>query len=188
MRGKAAPADLRSDVDGDHPRTCGEKAMYEYGNNTAEGSPPHMRGKDAPWRAHSPFLRITPAHAGKRCQHRGFAPVPLDHPRTCGEKIVCRGCLSCVEGSPPRMRGKVWSLMFHDFAIRITPAYAGKRRPQNADQRQSGDHPRVCGEKLCIRFLLCTQMGSPPRMRGKAAGASARVAEKGITPAYAGKR
>ena len=68
MRGKAAPADLRSDVDGDHPRTCGEKAMYEYGNNTAEGSPPHMRGK-------------------------GTAPdltdhLPGDHPRTCGEKLI----------------------------------------------------------------------------------------------------
>ena len=29
----------------DHPRVCGEKSMYDYGNNTAQGSPPRMRRK-----------------------------------------------------------------------------------------------------------------------------------------------
>lgn len=29
-----------------HPRICGEKSMYDYGNNTAQGSPPRMRGKE----------------------------------------------------------------------------------------------------------------------------------------------
>ena len=29
----------------DHPRTCGEKQLYESGKREPPGSPPHMRGK-----------------------------------------------------------------------------------------------------------------------------------------------
>ena len=52
---------------GDHPRTCGEKSMYDYGNNTAQGSPPRMRGKDVASVIRNCTARITPACAGKRC-------------------------------------------------------------------------------------------------------------------------
>ena len=55
---------------GDHPRTCGEKSMYDYGNNTAQGSPPRMRGKDVASVIRNCTARITPACAGKRCARR----------------------------------------------------------------------------------------------------------------------
>ena len=50
------------------------------------------------------------------------------------------------------------------------------------------DHPRVCGEKMSNLAPRSFIMGSPPRMRGKAAGTVARTLVLGITPAYAGKR
>ena len=50
------------------------------------------------------------------------------------------------------------------------------------------DHPRVCGEKLLAVKGLTTQLGSPPRMRGKAAKIEFSQGAFGITPAYAGKR
>ncbi len=167
MRGKAAPADLRSDVDGDHPRTCGEKAMYEYGNNTAEGSPPHMRGKDAPWRAHSPFLRITPACAGKSLHRFRLRNLPVYHPRMCGEKSPLGPCGPVSPGSPPRMRGKGNLKIALVLGVGITPAHAGKRDSPRPDRPSAG--------------------GSPPHMRGKGVGAAFRAILGGITPAHAGK-
>ena len=45
------------------------------------------------------------------------------------------------------MRGKAKQDKDQQTYMRITPAYAGKRRlPASAEER-AGDHPRVCGEK-----------------------------------------
>ena len=107
MRGKAAPADLRSDVDGDHPRTCGEKSISITSSVLTGGSPPHMRGKEIV--AADPLRRvgITPAHAGKSNIGDAMDNTTEDHPRTCGEKgDKVKHCFH-VLGSPPHMRGKV---------------------------------------------------------------------------------
>ena len=71
-----------------------------------------------------------------------------DHPRVCGEKK--KGALSSDKnaGSPPRVRGKVKSLMPYTNKIRITPACAGKSHSLIRIGLNSEDHPRVCGEKL----------------------------------------
>ena len=52
----------------------------------------------------------------------------------------------------------------------------------------SGDHPRLCGEKLNNDLAVQLHRGSPPPMRGKAPGVRVTVETSGITPAYAGKR
>ena len=51
-----------------------------------------------------------------------------------------------------------------------------------------GDHPRVCGEKLCPAEPYYFLGGSPPRMRGKGQKGLIFVLQPRITPAYAGKR
>ena len=66
------------------------------------------------------------------------------------------------------MRGKVLYAGGFREAVRITPAYAGKRACEESQ--------RVCAE------------GSPPPMRGKAFWGIHIVICQGITPAYAGKR
>ena len=50
---------------------------------------------------------------------------------------------------------------------RITPAYAGKRKINPAENSILEDHPRVCGEKKLANFDEDSGKGSPPRMRGK---------------------
>ena len=50
----------------DHPRTCGEKILEDYANETTMGSPPHMRGKAQGMKLKYISTGITPAHAGKR--------------------------------------------------------------------------------------------------------------------------
>ena len=86
------------------------------------------------------------------------------------------------------MRGKALLRSRGPFCIRITPAYAGKRRRPEGNAVPRRDHPRVCGEKFRSSYLPEFRMGSPPRMRGKGPCTGARPWADGITPAYAGKR
>ena len=93
-----------------------------------------------------------------------------------------------IRGSPPRMRGKVYKITPPWFSIRITPAYAGKRRCPRFRPGKTRDHPRVCGEKFYVDEVLPGDTGSPPRMRGKVPSRRSSKTKPGITPAYAGKR
>ena len=73
-------------------------------------------------------IRITPAHAGKSIFLFRMGSGVQDHPRTCGEKRA-KPLVRCnLLGSPPHMRGKDFSILSVQEAIRITPAHAGKRR------------------------------------------------------------
>ena len=148
-----------------------------------------MRGKGTRGAAKAAPLRITPAYAGKsrrwRCVRRGCT----DHPRVCGEKSEVQKPAGCVQGSPPRMRGKASGPGVLSSLSGITPAYAGKSPVRELLLIVSRDHPRVCGEKLgwslsrsrrsgitpayagkslAGRCPAPAGLGSPPRMRGKA--------------------
>ena len=126
-----------------------------------------MRGKELNQLQPCGTLRITPAHAGKRGVCSFYDQYNKDHPRACGEKLIVSVAKSCHLGSPPRMRGKVFSLMKFRSNLRITPAHAGKR--------------------MVIWLLLMVSRGSPPRMRGKDQMFAAPRPLIGITPAHAGK-
>ena len=146
-----------------------------------------MRGKGADEQGVGGVAGITPAYAGKSI--RSFLPRKCcrDHPRVCGEKDNGRVLGADALGSPPRMRGKGNACHVISFLSGITPAYAGKRRPDNGQKNRSGDHPRVCGEKRPASVSFRSFSGSPPRMRGKDIAERWGKDEKRITPAYAGK-
>ena len=131
------------------------------------GSPPRMRGKASRPACRFEIPRITPAHAGKRPFRPTVVVAGEDHPRACGEKSSLLWALSRIQGSPPRMRGKVNSECL----------------PEIVD----GDHPRACGEKYAALSPKQQAEGSPPRMRGKVQGEAARKDGVRITPAHAGK-
>ncbi len=71
--------------------------------------------------------------------------------------------------------------------IRITPAYAGKSLTSSKFTELTGDHPRLCGEKLQNGVLYPHILGSPPPMRGKEWEKMEIMELQRITPAYAGK-
>ena len=52
---------------------------------------------------------------------------------------------------------------------------------------QTGDHPRLRGEKISGHIAYTPHSGSPPLTRGKATTCVAIRMSAGITPAYAGK-
>ena len=172
----------------DHPRICGEKQVSGLARSEPGGSPPHMRGKDIRGVVQNVLFGITPAYAGKRCSDRWLQTVPGDHPRICGEKATPFRPLPPPTGSPPHMRGKVSAQTMYLSSMGITPAYAGKRTSLPIGRFRTGDHPRICGEKLPREAAAGVPKGSPPHMRGKVIFLLVRLCKVRITPAYAGKR
>ena len=146
-----------------------------------------MRGKDLESVMLEQTDRITPAYAGKSLWQYEHCNGKWDHPRVCGEKGGQQLQLVYEQGSPPRMRGKVFRSSSRAASSRITPAYAGKSGHCQAQAGSDQDHPRVCGEKRRAPWRCPSASGSPPRMRGKAFSSIQPARISGITPAYAGK-
>ena len=152
-----------------------------------KGSPPRGRGK-GPGILYSGMQRgITPAWAGKRHSMHQRETSAKDHPRVGGEKGIPLGNVSSQDGSPPRGRGKVLKGKDATNDERITPAWAGKRKGVFNMSCKNEDHPRVGGEKPQCRQISRTEIGSPPRGRGKVKGERKNNVCVGITPAWAGK-
>ena len=66
---------------------------------------------------------------GKALAEGAHIAQQRDHPRVCGEKHAWASFRFAQLGSPPRMRGKEVLAALENKEDRITPAYAGKRRP-----------------------------------------------------------
>ena len=188
MRGKASPSECDVPLVGitpayagkrgrglqrfrsgrDHPRACGEKMRFTSPRKCVIGSPPRMRGK---------VLYVLVSGEPNE-----------DHPRACGEKLLHPEPFCTLWGSPPRMRGKEICILAIVVKIGITPAHAGKSKPERRNVNGIRDHPRACGEKSITGGAPLYTLGSPPRMRGKDPVRFLVFLCAGITPAHAGKR
>ena len=171
----------------DHPRVGGEKTCAFLTGWTLLGSPPRRRGKVCTIQAGNGAKRITPAWAGKSAEYRLQQRKNRDHPRMGGEKYPATGARRGCQGSPPHGRGKVKRRGFLAMAVRITPAWAGKRVSARLTRPIPRDHPRMGGEKMFFTFLAMSAVGSPPHGRGKVQDINNKLADIGITPAWAGK-
>ena len=105
----------------------------------------------------------------------------------CGEKCLDGIAHGMIAGSPPRVRGKAFSVLRRQFRFRIIPACAGKSFWPCTVLPRCRDHPRVCGEKFFRFFIRPILRGSPPRVRGKGYASGFATLKGRITPAYAGK-
>ena len=152
------------------------------------GSPPRGRGKVPFFRRFVTIAGITPAWAGKSKNGCVELSQCKDHPRVGGEKPISNLCLFWVKGSPPRGRGKDWAKTGAYNAQGITPAWAGKSTTARRLWPPSRDHPRMGGEKCNLGVLHLHGIGSPPHGRGKDQPIDDAGFQKGITPAWAGKR
>ena len=152
----------------DHPRVCGEQALEDGGVQVFIGSPPRVRGTVVEHHIDNPSNRITPACAGNSRPAFPGHPPPWDHPRVCGEQSAVFLASRRYGGSPPRVRGTGCRHRGRGGKYRITPACAGNSAPAVYASFHSGDHPRVCGEQLCLLAGITVCTGSPPRVRGTA--------------------
>ena len=85
------------------------------------------------------------------------------------------------------MRGKQLDAGSPSLTLRITPAHAGKTRPDEDNPKVMTDHPRACGENIARALAIACASGSPPRMRGKRHPRLRLHGDRRITPAHAGK-
>ena len=111
----------------DHPRLCGEKFIFVCRAEERAGSPPRVRRKVSKQDISIRGMGITPACAGKSICCLQFSDFTQDHPHVCGEKALTKTEKQQHMGSPPRVRGKVMRVSAGVYAVRITPACAGKR-------------------------------------------------------------
>ena len=146
-----------------------------------------MRGKLSQSPRDAELNRITPADAGKTFQCAALTRLNWDHPRGCGENRASALSEPATAGSPPRMRGKQRRKRNKLCSRRITPADAGKTYFKNNAKTLDEDHPRGCGENPPELSQMNTNIGSPPRMRGKLSSYTRFCRRTGITPADAGK-
>ena len=85
-----------------------------------------MRGKLDRYEPDAFDVGITPADAGKTAVKIKRQNDAWDHPRGCGENFDTGAVRDIQQGSPPRMRGKLYGVCFGSGGLRITPADAGK--------------------------------------------------------------
>ena len=104
----------------------------------------------------------------------------------CGEQISATLPSMVRKGSPPRVRGTAILAESKRQNEGITPACAGNRHSPHQPVRLRQDHPRVCGEQSLLSCSRPCVAGSPPRVRGTAAGGFLVAGRFGITPACAG--
>ena len=151
------------------------------------GSPPHARGRYSLAPAVEIPIRITPACAGKTPVEYFGLEVVRDHPRMRGEDHARRRIRVPGVGSPPHARGRLHLNSRRIVVQGITPACAGKTRPQPCQVCEFRDHPRMRGEDHIIFNAVNQQTGSPPHARGRLPHPMNHQANQGITPACAGK-
>ena len=126
-----------------------------------------MRGRlDHAWSPRR-MRGTTPAHAGKTVCVTHAACSWSDHPRACGEDRWIHSGSSRCGGPPPRMRGRLSTLMSVLPFVGTTPAHAGKTASTLRQAPGPGDHPRACGEDEGYLRPATEGNGPPPRMRGR---------------------
>ena len=171
----------------DHPRACGANWHAHQSRQFAGGSSPRMRGKQRPvaelgWRG-----RIIPAHAGQTCTEAACEDRCSDHPRACGANKYFPRHDPNLDGSSPRMRGKLARSPITAVRRRIIPAHAGQTSMKYSWPFPVTDHPRACGANLPPSTASVTLCGSSPRMRGKQLTGEVFTFLVRIIPAHAGQ-
>ena len=106
----------------------------------------------------------------------------------CGEQPWSLGTALGMLGSPPRVRGTEDLRRQGGGHRGITPACAGNSKLYHQCNRNSRDHPRVCGEQRNLLRSFPFVRGSPPRVRGTEPVPTLAEKITRITPACAGNR
>ena len=129
-----------------HPRVCGEHTGRELSPVRIPGSSPRVRGTRLEMIAPGLNRRFIPACAGNTRDYSERSCGRPVHPRVCGEHDQGR----------PKFQA----------ATRFIPACAGNTAHREQYARRIPVHPRVCGEHKWTPWVMNTDCGSSPRVRG----------------------
>ena len=151
---------------------CGENRVVVQKLHAQVGSSPRVRGKRHGLRWCHRRNGLIPACAGKTNLNVSAHPHTWAHPRVCGENLHDAKSSFIPIGSSPRVRGKLFPLIFCGKTQGLIPACAGKTPNSPVLNVFTWAHPRVCGENLLNEVFVSCTPGSSPRVRGKPAKVS----------------
>ena len=171
------------------------------------GSSPRVRGKRKVFEVARWVFRLIPARAGKTSNAAPNAHPTTAHPRACGENLEASPGIVLLQGSSPRVRGKLgggargppWGgssprvrgkpagTAAHPDVDGLIPARAGKTSGAAPRNHRGTAHPRACGENWTIELNCARQIGSSPRVRGKHCQLTFGARVPRLIPARAGK-
>ena len=169
-----------------HPRVCGELQQPRSPKVGRSGSSPRVRGTQRILRRRSGVIRFIPACAGNSTSPSCASRRTPVHPRVCGELLAPDAAEALLDGSSPRVRGTPRSAAWPRVACRFIPACAGNSSRITEKVQQAAVHPRVCGELRPRVCLICSMIGSSPRVRGTRGCRLPAAAEGRFIPACAG--
>ena len=168
--GKRPPSWDSSGASSDHPHVRGEKTDCARLARCFSGSSPRVWGKGS-CRSHlCQGTRIIPTRVGKRLRPIYRPPSSSDHPHACGEKPPGPDRELHRPGSSPRVWGKESLRLVEPENSRIIPTRVGKRGVLVFSWLKGTDHPHACGEKRHPAGRKPSDLGSSPRVWGKARG------------------
>ena len=169
-----------------HPRVRGERLSGPAYQAALDGSSPRARGTPLGRRRQPPQVRFIPACAGNAASAAASSGRRPVHPRVRGERAALGYRVAAGLGSSPRARGTPDGERPDAPRGRFIPACAGNARRRAACRVSSSVHPRVRGERACVRPWSSCHRGSSPRARGTQGGrVEGRTAGRFI-PACAG--
>ena len=162
--GKSRITSARTSV---HPHACGENAILGIWLPLYIGSPPRLWGKLRGLAFRPPHARFTPTPVGKTAEWSENFPRTKVHPHACGENTAATARLDVINGSPPRLWGKLEFFWLDRADPRFTPTPVGKTRTPCPSPDLAPVHPHACGENPAQFALADSEAGSPPRLWGK---------------------
>ena len=170
-----------------HPRSRGENDPSGSVSHSHPGSSPLTRGKRRLTGVHAWRRGLIPAHAGKTDERELEGLRSAAHPRSRGENCDAVGHVVADGGSSPLTRGKHSGRRELPDGPRLIPAHAGKTTLPMTSWSRSRAHPRSRGENRRQSSRRCWMRGSSPLTRGKRDLQVARVGNRRLIPAHAGK-
>ena len=169
------------------PAHAGKTGSSHVFSPRRSGSSPLTRGKRPLERNTEMHTRLIPAHAGKTAIPRIGHLVDQAHPRSRGENFLPVTSAHSRPGSSPLTRGKHEPGGQRLTTHRLIPAHAGKTRDHPSRSCRGWAHPRSRGENIARAIALSAPCGSSPLTRGKRDLQVARVGNRRLIPAHAGK-
>ena len=151
----------------EHPRARGENARSPCCALSGTGTSPRTRGKQSGKPILSPTHGNIPAHAGKTEGEHGLVLKGEEHPRARGENLGRCSCVVRHQGTSPRTRGKLLTVLRAGAWARNIPAHAGKTQVGLSCAFGVGEHPRARGENDYVDKADNKLRGTSPRTRGK---------------------
>ena len=135
-------------------------------SNTDTGSSPLSRGIPKGDYENAIAGRIIPALAGNTEFLLPASGTNSDHPRSRGEYVAWRLCITFRRGSSPLSRGIPPVTVTPHPLAGIIPALAGNTVPLVPSHQRCQDHPRSRGEYGILSRIALVPQGSSPLSRG----------------------